>query len=177
MADVRPFRGLRFAPSLTDPALAIAPPYDVISPEEQLALYGRSPHNIVRVEYGEQRVGDTALDNRYTRAARDLGEWRRSGVLLRDERPKVYSYRQEFTWEGRQYARHHEFVAARLQEWTQGDIKPHEHTLSGPKADRMDLLRATRTQVSPVYCLYRHKGSGPSLPAIAGEPLMACPTS
>ncbi len=171
MADVRPFRGLRFDPSLTDPALAIAPPYDVISPEEQFALYGRSPHNIVRVEYGEQRVGDTASDNRYTRAARDLDDWRRSGVLVRDEHPAVYSYRQEFTWEGRRYARHHCFAAARLEDWTQGDIKPHEHTLSGPKADRMDLLRATRTQVSPVYCLYRRRGSGPSLPVVTGEPL------
>lgn len=171
MADARPFCGLRFDPARTDPALAIAPPYDVISPEEQLALYRRSPHNIVRVEYGEQRAPDTASDNRYTRAARDLDEWRRSGVLLRDERPVVYAYRQEFTWEGRRYARHHEFAAVRLEEWWKGIIKPHEHTLSGPKADRLDLLRATRTQVSPVYCLYRPKSSPSSLPAIAGDPL------
>lgn len=171
MADVRPFRGLRYDPARTDPALTIAPPYDVISEEEQRALYGRSAHNIVRVEYGEQRVGDAASDNRYTRAAHDLEAWRRAGVLLRESAPAVYAYRQEFAWDGRRYARHHYFAAVRLEEWEKGIIKPHEHTLSGPKADRLDLLRATRTQVSPVYCLYRSRSSDTVPPALSGTPL------
>ncbi len=169
MADARPFRGLRFNTALADPAFAIAPPYDVISPDEQQALYRRSAYNIVRVEYGEQHDRDTPADNRYTRAARDVAEWRRAGVLTRDV-PSVYAYRQEFTWQGRAHVRRHYVAAVRLEPWDAGIIKPHERTLSGPKADRLDLLRSTRTQVSPVYCLYRSKAAV-VLPELEGEPL------
>ncbi|MDE3096017.1 MAG: DUF1015 domain-containing protein [Chloroflexota bacterium] len=155
MADARPFRALRFGARRVDPALTIAPPYDVISVGEQRALYERSPYNIVRVEYGEERAGDGERDNRYTRAARALDAWRREGVLVRDDAPAIYRYRQEFVWAGARHAREAYFAAVRLEPWERGVIKPHEHTLATPKADRLHLLRATRTQVSPVYSLYR----------------------
>ena len=90
---------------------------------------------------------------------------------MRDATPAVYAYEQEYSWQGRRFRRQHYFAAVRLEEWDKGIIKPHEHTLSGPKADRLDLLRATRTQVSPVYCLYRAKHDVPPLEAIAGQPL------
>jgi uncharacterized protein (DUF1015 family) len=170
MADVRPFRALRYDAARIDPAAAIAPPYDVISPQQQAALYARSPYNIVRVEYGETRDGDTASDNRYTRAAGDLADWRSAGVLTRDRDPAIYAYRQEFTWTGQSYSRNTVFAAVRLEAWEKGVIKPHEHTLSGPKADRLELLRAARTQVSPVYCLYRPKGAARPL-KLSGQPL------
>ena len=171
MADVRPFRGVRFDPAVADPALNIAPPYDVISPAEQRALYERSDSNVVRVEYGEQSPSDTPADNRYTRAARDLDAWIASGILVRDALPSIYSYKQDFGWKGKRFARSHYFAAVRLEPWDRGIIKPHEHTLSGPKADRLDLLRATRTQISPVYCLYRSKTAGSVTPDIGGAPL------
>ncbi len=171
MADVRPFRALRYAPT-ADPALAIAPPYDVISPAEQQALYKRSTHNVVRVEYGVRNETDTESDSRYTRAAADLARWRAEGVLALDERPAIYGYRQEFGWAGEQYTRQAWFVALRLEEWEKGVVKPHEHTLANPKADRLSLLRATRTQVSPVYSLFRERA--PSETRIAdGTPLFA----
>ncbi len=159
MAEVRPFRALRYDAALADPAQNIAPPYDVISPAEQRALYGRSPHNIVRVEYGETRETDSEADNRYTRAARDLCAWRDAGVLALDDVPAVYAYRQSFTWGGVRYERRQWFVALRLEPWDAGIIKPHERTLSNPKADRLDLLRATHTQVSPVYSIFRERGT------------------
>jgi len=169
MADVRPFRALRYAPT-ADPALAIAPPYDVISPAEQQALYKRSAHNVVRVEYGVQLESDTESDSRYTRAAADLARWRAEGVLALDERPAIYGYRQQFEWDAQQYSRQAWFVALRLEAWEKGVVKPHEHTLANPKADRMSLLRATRTQVSPVYSLFRERA--PSETRIAdGTPL------
>jgi len=171
MADVRAFRGLRFDPAVDDPALTIAPPYDVISPAEQRALYERSPHNVVRIEYGEQFAGDTASDNRYSRAARDMDAWKSSGVLVRDAMPVIYSYQLEFAWAGRRHTRSHYVVTVRLEEWDKGIIKPHEHTLSGPKADRLDLLRATGTQISPVYCLYRAKSARSQALEITGVPL------
>lgn len=155
MAEARPFRALRYNTALVDPAVAIAPPYDVISPPMQRSLYERSPYNIVRIEYGEQRDGDNGADNRYTRAAADLSAWRDADVLVQDEAPAIYHYRQAFSWAGRRYERDAYFAAVRLEPWDAGIVKPHEHTLANPKADRMELLRATRTQVSPVYSLYR----------------------
>lgn len=157
MAEARPFRALRYDGTRIDPALTIAPPYDVISPEEQRTLYERSPYNVVRVEYGETRTADTDADNRYTRAAADLRSWLREGVLVHDGEPAIYRYRQEFDWHGAVQVRNAYFAAVRLEEWEKGVVKPHEHTLSTPKEDRLNLLRATRTQVSPVYSLYRAK--------------------
>ncbi|HEY8172123.1 MAG TPA: DUF1015 family protein, partial [Dehalococcoidia bacterium] len=81
MADARPFRGLRYNPMFANIANTIAPPYDVISEAEQRALYERSPHNVVRIEYGEQQRSDGESDNRYTRAAGDLRSWRANNIL------------------------------------------------------------------------------------------------
>jgi uncharacterized protein (DUF1015 family) len=109
MADVRPFRALRYDPAKVDLTRTIAPPYDVISPEQQRALYERSPYNIVRVEYGEGRDGDTAENSRYTRAAADLRSWEAGGELVRESGPAMYLYTLEFEWEGRRYHRSHFF--------------------------------------------------------------------
>lgn len=156
MADVRPFRGLRYdtrrAGELAD---LIAPPFDVISPEQQAALHRRSPHNVVRLELGEQRDTDTPQDNRYTRAAACLRQWLQSGVLLRDEAPCFYLYDQEFTHQGRRRRRRTLLGCVRLEEWEAGVVRPHEHTMARPKKDRLELLRHTRVNVSPLFCLYR----------------------
>jgi uncharacterized protein (DUF1015 family) len=171
MADVRPFRALRYDPARADLALTAAPPYDVISPDEQAELYRRSPHNAVRIEYGEQLTGDNTTNNRYTRAAADIDTWLRDGVLLRDDTAAIYAYDQQFSSGGCLHRRRAWFAAVRLEEWEKGVIKPHEHTLSGPKADRLELLRATRLQISPVYCLFRAREDALAMPAMDGEPL------
>jgi uncharacterized protein (DUF1015 family) len=156
LADVRPFRGLRYdIRRAGDPAELIAPPFDVISPEEQASLHRRSPHNIVRLELGEQRAADTPQDNRYTRAAACLREWLESGILLRNETPSFYLYEQEFAYQGQQYRRRALLGRVRLEEWEVGVIRPHEHTMAQPKKDRLELLRHTRVNVSPVFSLYR----------------------
>ncbi|MDO8506259.1 MAG: DUF1015 family protein, partial [Candidatus Limnocylindria bacterium] len=90
MADIRAFRALRFDEGTAGPLSdLICPPYDVISPDEQQALYERSPHNDVRVEYGIQRETDTESHNRYTRAADDLARWRTEGILALDDPPAI----------------------------------------------------------------------------------------
>ncbi len=156
MADVRPFHGLRYdARKAGDLADLIAPPFDVITLERQAALYRRSPHNIVRLELGEQRDTDTPQDNRYTRAAACLQEWLESGVLLRDETVCFYVYDQEYAHEGRRYRRRALLGRVRLEEWEAGIVRPHEHTLAQPKKDRLELLRHTRANVSAVFSLYR----------------------
>lgn len=154
MADLRPLHGLRYQPAVAgDIGNVIAPPYDVISDEAQRALYERSPFNVVRVEYGlDAAEGD---GNRYQRAADTLASWRRGGVLAADPHPSLYLYEQEFAHAGRTYRRRAILGRVRLEPWENGVILPHEHTMSGPKQDRIRLLRACRTNVSPIYALYR----------------------
>ncbi|HLE02145.1 MAG TPA: DUF1015 family protein, partial [Dehalococcoidia bacterium] len=85
MADIRPFRGLRYSPRFVpDPSLVLCPPYDVISPQAQKDLQQKSPYNIIHLEYGENRRSDTPQDNRYTRAFSLLWEWLTNAVLTRE---------------------------------------------------------------------------------------------
>ncbi len=148
MADVRPFRALRYAPDV-DLAAAICPPFDVISPEEQHVLYERSPHNAVRLELAREE-GD-----RYQSAARTLSEWLAQGTLRRDDAPALYLYRQGFQCGAESYRRHVLLARLRLEPWERRVVLPHERTFGAPKEDRLRLLRAARLQTSPVYLLYR----------------------
>jgi len=154
VADVQPFPGLRF-PKDANISDVLCPPFDIISPDEQRELYQRSPFNIVRLEYGETSAADTPTDNRYTRAAATLREWIERDVLIRENFPTLYVYDQEFTHLGQRLTRRGLFARVRLHNWDEGIIRPHEHTLSRPKEDRLLLLRACRVNVSPVLGLYR----------------------
>jgi uncharacterized protein (DUF1015 family) len=138
----------------------VCPPYDVISPSQQQALYDRSPYNLVRLELGHQEPDDDERDNRYTRAAATLERWRSEGVLAAEPRPALYLHEAAFELGGRQYARRDVFAAATLAPWEAGVVRPHERTMARPKQDRLQLLRATRTQISPVWMLYPGE-SGP----------------
>ena len=156
MAEIHPFRGVRYQVShIGDLASVMSPPYDVISPQEQRALYRRSPYNAVRLELAEERPSDSETDNRYTRAAADLRRWLAEGVLAHDERPALYLYDQEFRHQGTAYRRRCLLARLRLEEWATGVVRPHENTMARPKEDRLDLLRATRANLSPILTLYR----------------------
>lgn len=155
MADLRPLRGLRYGPAAGELGDVVAPPYDVISPAAQRALHERSPYNVVRLEYGLDEAGN---GSRYERAAADLTNWKQLGVLKTETTPSFYLYEQEFEHHGRRYRRRSIIGRVRLEPWDAGIILPHEHTMSGPKEDRLRLLRATRTDVSPVFSLYRSDG-------------------
>jgi uncharacterized protein (DUF1015 family) len=136
----------------------LAPPFDVIDDDEQASLHERSPHNIVRLELGEARPGDDNTSNRYTRAASLLADWREAGALREEERPAFYIYTQHFSHEGHRYHRTSLFGLVRLEPWEAGIVRPHEETMSGPKQDRLQLLRHLHAQVSPVFGLYRDDG-------------------
>lgn len=156
MAKIVPFRGLRYsAKRIADPAQVTAPPYDVISPALQEELHQRHEHNIVRLILGRISPEDTDEDNRYTRAAALLRQWRLDGILSRDPEPSIYLYDQEYTGEDGQVLTRHGFIAlARIEEFSTGLVKPHEKTLSDPKADRLALLKACQANLSPVFSLY-----------------------
>ena len=174
MAEIRPFRGLRYANA--DLSALLCPPFDVISPAEQRLLYERSPFNAVRLEYGETLPDDTPSSNRYTRAAATLRDWLQSGILVRDEAPALYVDDQQFAHEGHVLTRRSLFARVRLHDWDEGVIRPHERTLDRPKEDRIQLLRACRLNISPILSLYRD-GDGSAREAIEsacrGAPLIA----
>src|SRR5438477_362319 len=108
MPEIRPFRGILYNPSAVPMEAVVAPPYDVISPEEQTELYERHPANIVRLILGREV-------NRYESAARHFSEWRASGVLNRDSGPSIYLLRQSFTLDGAQIERKGFIAACRLE--------------------------------------------------------------
>jgi len=156
VADVRPFRGLRYRPgAAANLGELLAPPFDVISPEAQRFLLQRHPANIVRLELGEKRPDDTPGDNRYTRAAATLSRWLAEGILAIDAQPRLYVYDQEFFQSGSLLRRRSLFAGVRLEPWNKGVVLPHEHTMTAPKEDRLQLLRQCRASFSPVFALYR----------------------
>jgi uncharacterized protein (DUF1015 family) len=152
---VVPFRAWRYSPQAGELSSLVAPPYDVVGPDLQSALYTRSAHNVIRVDLGTTQPGDTDSDSQYTRAAALLAEWKRTGVLVRDRQPSVTFVEETFVGpDGVAGRRHGVLAALRLSEFGDGVVFPHEHTLTGPKEDRFRLMSATAMSLSPVFLLY-----------------------
>jgi uncharacterized protein (DUF1015 family) len=154
---VRPFRALRYAPdAVPDLASVVAPPYDVIGPDEVRKLLARDPRNVVRLDLPIAEPGDEP-DERYRRAARLISTWRSDGTLHRDPRPALYAYEQAYTIPGTSEERVRRGVFARVGLETFGPdsgIRPHERTLAEPREDRYRLLRATGVNTSPIVGMY-----------------------
>ncbi|MGH9057081.1 MAG: DUF1015 family protein [Acidimicrobiales bacterium] len=152
MPRFRPFPGLRYsrshAPSLDS---VVCPPYDVISEPERVVLEARSPSNIVRLELPHDDA-DLAGD-RYVGAARLLDAWRDGGILHRDSAPALYGYRMTYSDPGGAPRRTVGVVGALGLEPPGKGILPHEHTTPKAKSDRLDLMRATRANISPIWVL------------------------
>jgi len=155
MPEIQAFRGLRYdlghVGSLSD---VIAPPYDVISPQLQDQLYKRHPANVIRLILNRDEPGDDATASRYARAAKFLKNWRSEGVLATDPDPALYVYHQTFDYAGRTHTRRGFMARVRLQRFGEGNIYPHEETMSGPKQDRLLLTRACKANLSQIFGLY-----------------------
>jgi uncharacterized protein (DUF1015 family) len=154
--SIHPFRALRYSSeAVDDPAAVVAPPYDVIGPDEHRRLLARDPRNVVRIDLPSDEPGD-AEDERYRRAARTLNAWRLDGTLHRDPRPALYPYEQTYRIPGtsREATRRGIFARVALEPFgpTSG-IRAHERTLAGAREDRYRLLRATSVNTSPVVGL------------------------
>ena len=154
MATIAPFRGFTYnetiAGGISD---LVCPPYDIISPVQQQELYRKNPHNIIRLEFGLASPGDTDTDNRYTRAAALLDEWLNKGVLRQSREPAFYIYEMEYRTGGRVRKLRGFIGMVRIEDYDSGIVKPHETTLSGPKTDRLNLLRACKAGFSQIYSL------------------------
>jgi uncharacterized protein (DUF1015 family) len=158
LADIRPFRGVRYNPSpVKDLAQVICPPYDIIPPQMQQELYRRSDYNFVRIESGRELPQDKDTDNRYTRAAATLKQWLEQGILKIDDKPSLYIDDHHFTYRGKTYCRRSINCLVKLEEWDKMIVRPHEGTLTQPKSDRLTLLWALQADTSPVMALYEDK--------------------
>ena len=153
MADVTPLRALHYdlakVGSLQD---VIAPPYDVIDPDQRAALLARSPYNVVAIDLPEAEYegGDP-----YERAADLLDQWRADGAIVRDDEPAIWALVQDFTGpDGSSHTRHGLFARVRVEDYGPGRIRPHERTHPGPREDRLRLTRATKANLSPIFSLY-----------------------
>jgi uncharacterized protein (DUF1015 family) len=155
MAEIRAFRAFRYdlgrVGNLSD---VVAPPYDVIDPALQQALYDRSPYNVVRLILNKVEPTDTEAHNRYTRAAACLRDWQRETILAQDSARGLYVYHQDFEVEGRRYTRRGFMARVRLERFGEGSIYAHEQTMPGPKADRLKLFHATGMNLSQVFGMY-----------------------
>jgi len=154
VADVRPFRGLRYGLDQVDLGNALAPPYDVIDAPAQQALHARSPFNVIRLEYPFEE-GEASTSQR--RDALTLLEWLAHGVLRRDPVPAFYLHEQRFSLLGEERSRLGLIAAVRLHAPEERVILPHEHTTPKPVEDRLSALRAIQTNVSPIFGLFRDR--------------------
>jgi len=152
--EIKSFKALRFNPVIVgDAGDCIAPPYDVIDSDLQERLYRKNEYNIVRIIRGKTEDSDNENDNQYTRAADYLNNWIGKGALKQDSSESIYAYVQDFEVAGRNFQRGTFISLGKLEEYG-GSVKAHENTLSGPKADRLNLQRATAAQFGLIFMLY-----------------------
>jgi len=158
MAEFRPFRGIRFDPDrFGNLSRVICPPYDVISPAQQQDYYDLDPHNAVRLDFAKAEPGDDETNNRYLRAGADFRAWLSRRVLVEDPVPCFYLLEERFEDEqGETRVRLGVMGLKRLEENRPGaSIRPHEATYDGPKQDRFQLMKATASNVSPIFAVYQ----------------------
>ncbi len=158
MADIIPFRALRYNPSKVAPGDVMTQPYDKISPAMQDRYYAASPYNLVRIILGKPQDGDNEQNNVYTRAAGWLRQWQNEGILVPDAEPSIYVYAQRFTVPGDPTGaaiERRSFIAlGRVEDYDRKIVFRHEQTLSKPKADRFNLLRATQAHCGQIFMVY-----------------------
>jgi len=156
MAHIEPFRALRYHPEKVSIAEVATQPYDKITPEMQERYYASSTYNFVRIILGKRSDDDSPENNVYTRAAALFRSWRTEEVLVQDPEPFLYSYSQQFTAPASnlQFERRGFIALGKLEDYPAGVVFRHEQTLAKPKADRLDLLRATRAHLEQIFVLY-----------------------
>jgi uncharacterized protein (DUF1015 family) len=169
MADIAPFRALRYDPQRVPLDRVVTQPYDKITPAMQEDYYSASPYNLVRVILGKSQPGDSEGSNTYSRAAANFQDWREDGVLVQDPEPSIYRYTQTFLVpasavgqkgkEPIELERAGFIGAGRVHDYQDQIVFRHEQTLSKPKSDRLNLLRATRAHFGQIFMLYSDPGA------------------
>ena len=182
MASVYPFRAWRYNPSAVRLDDVVTQPYDKISPSMQQAYYQRSPYNLVRIILGLPELFDAERgESVYTRAARDFRAWREQGILIQEKDPCIFAYSQQFKVPGTDIVKERRgFIAlGKLHDYAEQVVFRHEQTLSKPKSDRLNLLKATHAHFGQIFMLYSdpagsvekilYDGSGPAEAEVTDE--------
>ncbi len=152
--EIKAFKAVRFNDAVVgDSSKCICPPYDVIDAQQREGLYQRHPYNIVRIELGKTTPNDTENNNQYTRANDFFQKWIAEKALLADEKPSIYAYVQDFDAANQKFQRSGFIALGKVVEFGT-NVKPHERTLEGPKADRLNLMKATKAQFGQIFMLY-----------------------
>ena len=156
MAEIHPFRAYRYDTNRVQLAEVLTQPYDKITPEMQQRYYAASPFNLIAVEKGLAQPGDSPQNNVYTRAAQKLEEWMAEKILAQDASASMYVYAQEYLVPGThaRKVRMGLIALGRVEDYDAKVVFRHERTLSGPKADRIKLLRHTKAQTGQLFMLY-----------------------
>jgi uncharacterized protein (DUF1015 family) len=156
LAQIYPFQSFRYTEKAGPAGNLVTQPYDKISLEMRKRYLSLSPYNLVRIILGETKPHDSAADNVYTRSAQYLNEWIHSGILAQDAEPGIFPYFQEFTVPdtGERLVRKGFIALGAVADYSEGVVYRHEQTLSGPKKDRMELLRHTHAHFGQIFMLY-----------------------
>jgi len=182
MARIYPFRAWRYNPSAVRLDDVVTQPYDKISPAMQQAYYERSPYNLVRIILGKPELFDADRgENVYTRAARDFQAWREQGILIQEKDPCIFAYAQRFKVPGTEIVKERRgFIAlGKVHDYSEKVVFRHEQTLSKPKSDRLNLLKATHAHFGQIFMLYSdpagsvekilYDGNGPAEAEVTDE--------
>ena len=155
MAEIRPFRGVRFTSQAGEMDELLCPPYDIINEQQRSEYLEKNPNNIVKIELP---VAEEGVDDRYQAAAQCLDGWMKDGILARDPKPSLYIYEEQYTLHGETKSVRGIISLVKIEEFEKGVIMPHEFTLSKPKQDRLNLIQATQSNISTIYSLYTDEG-------------------
>ncbi len=155
MATVLPFNGILYnQKKIGDLSAVVTPPYDVISPEEQIRFYERHPNNVIRLDLGKKTTDDHEKDNVNTRAAGYFYDWISQGVLVQDTEPSLYLTTLDFQLSGRMMIRYGMIALVGLEPFEKRIVLPHEKTFSKVKSERLDLMKACHANFSQIFSLY-----------------------
>jgi len=155
MAEIIPFRGILYNPrKINNMADIVAPPFDIISEQEQLEYHESHPHNIIRLTLGKTHGNDNSTNNRYTRAANCFNKWLSEHIMERDKASAFYLSAMEFPFENRMVTRYGLIALVGLEPFEKGVVLPHEKTFPNVKSERLELMKACHANLSPIFSLY-----------------------
>jgi len=172
MPRIEPFRGILYNREKVDIAWVVAPPYDIIPPKMQDDLYHSDAHNVVRLILGKEKAGDSKDYNKYKRAREFFNKWLNENILVRDEKPAIYVYSEEYSAGGAKKTQIGFIAAMKIEESSK--VRPHENTFPKPKQDRLSLTREVKANLSCIFTLFDDKNKKAEKilgAAIKGKPL------
>lgn len=155
MAEIIPFRGILYNPrKIYNMADVVAPPFDIISDQEQFEYHESHPHNIIRLTLGKTHENDNSTNNRYTRAANCFNKWLSEHIMEFDKTPAFYLTTMEFPFENREVTRYGLIALVGLEPFEKGVVLPHEKTFSNVRSERLELMKACKANLSAIFSLY-----------------------